>query len=304
MVPSSLIVIGFGALGAPISRRLDARGHSVTVVDRSDDACRRAATSGLTTFTDIALTPKAEVVVVLVANGQQLLETARAAVGRGVAGETWIICSTVGPSAAREAATLLADAGAGVVDAPVTGGVPGAERGTLRLMAAGPAPLLDRWADPLSVLGSVEIVSERIGDGQATKLVNQLCSSVHLVVAAEAIAFAIGLGLDPARTADLVAGGAGSSWQLEDRRERMADIDTSPAVATRLAILAKDSGLVADHAAEIGAPTPLLTAARSQYLRAAAMELLEADDSQIIRTYLELLSRRPDSPPATTTTRS
>jgi 3-hydroxyisobutyrate dehydrogenase len=294
--PSSIIVIGFGALGAPISRRLDARDHSVTVVDRSDDACRRATASGLTTFTDIALTSTAEIVIVLVANARQLLDTARAAVGRGVAGETWIICSTVGPSAALEAATLLADAGADVIDAPVTGGVPGAERGTLRLMAAGPAPLIERWAEPLSVLGSVEVVSERIGDGQATKLVNQLCSSVHLVVAAEAIAFAIGLGLDPARTADLISGGAGSSWQLEDRRNRMADTAVTPAVATRLAILAKDSGLVAEHAAEIGASTPLLTAARGRYLRAAEMDLFEADDSQIIRTYLELMSQHQETP--------
>lgn len=290
MTSSRLTVVGFGALGTPISRRLDEHGHTVTVVDRSDEARRRAESSGLAAVSDIAQADVADAVVVLVANGAQLLDTARSAVSRGVVGETWIICSTVGPDAVREAAAILGGAGADVLDTPVTGGVPGAERGTLRIMAAGPRSLVESSASVLSVLGGVEIVSDTIGDGQATKLVNQLCSSVHLVAAAEAIALAVRLGLDPARTADLIAGGSGSSWQLEDRRSRMADITTAPKVLTRLAILAKDNALVAEQAASIGAHTPLLEAARGQYLRAGEMELSEADDSQIIQTYLDPVS--------------
>jgi 3-hydroxyisobutyrate dehydrogenase len=106
-----------------------------------------------------------------------------------------------------------------------------------------------------------------------------------LVVAAEAIAFATHLGLDPVKTVDVIRGGSGSSWFLDERGPRMAELGATPAVLTRLAILAKDNGLVEEEADARGAHVPLLKAARQQYRRAAELGLLEADDSQIVRTY-------------------
>jgi len=284
---TTVAVVGFGALGTPMAGRLAAHGYTVLAVDPSSEARTRAKRVGLRAFPGIAEVPVCDVVLVLVATGQQLLDTVKSgSTDRPVAGETWVLSSTVGPQAAREAAATLLDAGADVVDAPVTGGVPGAEAGTLRFLAAGAPQTISAHTQVLSVLGSVTLVGERPGDGQATKVVNQLCSSVHLAAAAEAIALATRLGLDPVKTVSALSGGSGASWFFDERGPRMADTGTVPEVLTRLAILSKDNGLVEHEADAHGAHVPLLKAAKKQYLRAAEMGLLEADDSQIIQTYL------------------
>ena len=229
-----------------------------------------------------------DVVIVLVATGEQLLDVVRSAIEArsDLDGETWVIVSTVGPADACEAARLLTDSGAGVVDAPVTGGVPGAEAGRLKFLAAGPPATIAATREVLAELGEVLTVGASPGDGQAMKLVNQLCSSTHLVVAAEAVALAVSFGLDPARAVEVISGGSGSSWYLDDRGPRMAD-RTATSTLTRLAILAKDNALVAAEAEKRGAFVPMLQTARQQYLRATEIGLLETDDSQIVQTYLD-----------------
>jgi 3-hydroxyisobutyrate dehydrogenase len=284
----TVAVVGFGAMGAAMARRLVKDGHTVSAVDPSPDARAQAARSGIPAFADITTVPASDVVIVLVATGQQLLDTAKAAVAhRAMMGETWVISSTVGRRTAREADDLLSAAGAAVIDAPVTGGVPGATNGTLRFLAGAPKDRIDGAAALFAPLGIVKVVGNRPGDGQAMKVVNQLCSSVHLAAAAEAIALAARLDLDPVTAVDVISGGSGSSWFFDERGPRMARFGTTPEVLTRLAILAKDNGLVEEEADAHGAHVPLLRAARTQYLRAAELGLLEADDSQIIQTYLD-----------------
>ncbi|HET6393126.1 MAG TPA: NAD(P)-dependent oxidoreductase [Blastococcus sp.] len=286
-VKPAVNVVGVGAIGMPMARRLVHHGFDVTAVDPRAEARTSAEGWGMRAFPDVASAPVGDAVLVLVASGDQLLDTVRAATtGRRVERETWIVSSTVGPAALREAATVLERAGAGVIDAPVTGGVPGAENGRLRFLAAGNRLTVDSFLPLFSVLGTVSVVSEELGDGQAVKLVNQLCSSVHLAAAAEALAFAVRLGLDPVATATAIAGGSGSSWFLDERGPRMADLGTTPPALTRLAILAKDNELVVREAEARGAVVPLLRAASGQYARAKELGLLDADDSQIIRTYL------------------
>jgi 3-hydroxyisobutyrate dehydrogenase len=285
--PQKITVIGLGAMGMPMARRLADHGYDVVAVDPSTQARARADADGMSSVPDIASAPESHMVLVLVATGQQLLDTVKTATAdRQVENETWVISSTVGPQTARDAAQALTDAGAAVIDAPVTGGVPGAEQGTLRFLAAGDPAAINALRDVFSVLGQVAVISERPGDGQATKLVNQLCSSVHLAAAAEAIALATRLDLDPGRTVEIIRGGSGASWFFDERGPRMAQLDVEPEVFTRLAILAKDNGLVEQEADAHGAHVPLLKAAKEQYRRAAELDLLSADDSQIIRTYL------------------
>jgi len=284
--PTTVAVVGFGAMGMPMAQRLRSHGYDVIAVDPSPAARARAAGVGMRFAADVASLPAGDVVLALVATGDQLLHAAGSATAhRSVDHETWVICSTIGPHAAREAADILTAAGAAVIDAPVTGGVPGAEQGTLRFLTAGDGSAIDALRGLLSVLGGVALVGERPGDGQATKLVNQLCSSVHLVAAAEAIAFATHLGLDPVKAIGVIRGGSGASWFLDERGPRMAELGTVPEVLTRLAILAKDNALVETEADAHGAHVPLLKAAKRQYQRAAELGLLDADDSQIVRTY-------------------
>ena len=280
-------MVGIGAIGFPIARRFVRAAYDVVAVEPASGGRARAAQEGIACVPSIADAGGRDVVVVLVATGEQLLDVVRAATGARAEldGETWVMVSTVGPADAREAARRLRDAGAGVVDAPVTGGVSGAEAGRLRFLAAGAPAAMAATRDVLAELGEVLTVGADPGDGQAMKIVNQLCSSTHLVVAAEAVAFAASLGLDPKRAVEVIGGGSGSSWYLDDRGPWMADRAAPPAL-TRLAILAKDNALVAAEAERQGAFVPMLQAAREQYRRATEMGLLEADDSQIVQTYL------------------
>jgi len=271
-----------------MARRLAAHGCSVVAVDPNPLARARAEESGIPGADDLSSVPHCDLVIVLVATGDQLLDAAKIGSARpGVPGETWLICSTVGPQVAREATAVLVEAGATVLDAPVTGGVVGAANGTLRFLIAGHPEAIGRVGDVLSALGTLAPVGSQIGAGQATKLVNQLCSSVHLAVAAEAVALATRLGLDPVTTVGVLRGGSGSSPFLDDRGPRMAQPDGESAVLTRLAILAKDNSLVEQAADAHGAHVPLLKAAKQQYQRAVELGLLDADDSQIVRTYLD-----------------
>ncbi|KAA0086680.1 NAD(P)-dependent oxidoreductase [Mycolicibacterium sp. P9-64] len=284
----SVTVVGFGAMGVPMATRLANSGLTVHVVDPSAEARARADDLGLDAFTVVNESPTCDLVLVLVATGQQLLDAATAATtGRSVRGETWIVSSTVGPNAVRDAAKILRSGGAAVIDAPVTGGVPGAENGTLRFLAAASKAEIDSASKLFAPLGSVVVVGDQVGDGQATKLVNQLCSSVHLAAAAEAVALASRLGLDPSRTVEVISGGSGASWFFDERGPRMARVGDSPDVLTRLAILAKDNSLVEVEADAHQAYVPLLKAAKRQYERAAELGLLEEDDSQLIHAYFD-----------------
>ncbi|KFG72887.1 hypothetical protein FM21_18655 [Streptomyces mutabilis] len=286
-VPRTVTFVGAGAIGLPMARRLAAAGFEVTAVDPSPQMRERAEGEGLFTASDLATAPMGDIIVVMVATGSQLLDAVVAATARGpLNGQTWVIGSTVGPKTAGAAAGQLAAAGAQVVDAPVLGGVPGAEQGALRILAAGSPQALDDVRAFFQPLGQVAEVGDQPGQGQAVKVVNQLCSSVHLAAAAEALSLAARLGLDPARVVPVISGSSGSSWFLEDRGPRMATPPASDEVLTRLAILAKDNALVVQEADQVGAHTPLARAAAEQYRRAAEQDLLELDDSQIIRTYL------------------
>jgi 3-hydroxyisobutyrate dehydrogenase len=278
-------VVGLGAIGFPMAHRLSEAGHDVIGIDPVAAARERAEAVGMTSAADVADTKGCDVVLMLVATGSQAKDVAAAAARhRGsLQGETWVLVSTIGPTDARAAQVSLASVGASVVDAPVTGGVPGAEQGRLRFFTAGPQDAIDRLAGVFEILGEVLLVGGTVGDGQSMKLVNQLCSSTHLVVAAEAIALATSFGLDPVRAVELISGGSGASWFFDDRGPRMAG--GAPDVLTRLAILAKDNALVTSLAAEAGASVPMLETARRRYQEAEAMGLLNEDDSQIIRTY-------------------
>lgn len=280
-------VIGAGAMGMPMAQRLRTHGLDVAVVDPSPVARETALTHGLSAYEDISVVPPSGVVLVTVATGPQLLEAARKGAARGPSSSgLWVICSTVGPAAVSESATILISAGSRVVDAPMTGGVPGAQNGTLQFLSAGDSVAADEAGKILAALGTTTHVGERIGDGQSMKLVNQLCCAIHLTAAAEAVALAVNLGLDPVKAVEVINSGAGTSWFAQERGPRMADLKTTPGVRTRLAILAKDSGLVEAEAETRGARIPLLKAAREQYLLAADLGLLESDDSQIVRAYM------------------
>lgn len=283
--PSPVVFVGLGAIGTPMSQRIAAAGFTVTGVDPFEAARERSAAAGIPAVASIGEAPADGDVVVMVATPDQLDELVAQATSAGVAaGRTWVVMSTVGPDAVRRAGEQLTAAGARVVDAPVTGGVARATTGELIIFASGAETDLAATADLLRPLGTARIVGTDLGQGQAIKVVNQHLCSVHIVAAAEALALGEALGLDKADVLDLVGGGAAGSWMLSDRGPRMLQ-GADAEVTSTIGIFVKDSGLVADAAAGVGAEVPVLAAARERYLLAASAGLERRDDSSVIETY-------------------
>jgi 3-hydroxyisobutyrate dehydrogenase/putative dehydrogenase len=196
-------------------------------------------------------------------------------------GTVVLVMATVGPAAVQHWAGRLAEQQVVVVDAPVSGGVARAAGGDLLVMVGGPQtsvervqPLLDAMASSAPVVGSAP------GDGQKVKLVNQLLCGVHIAVAAEALAFAEALHLDPAATWEVIRGGAAASFMLDDRGERM--VHGSDETKSALDIFVKDMGLVLDAARASSYPAPLASAAEQLYLAGRRAGFGRHDDSTVI----------------------
>nr|WSZ95118.1 NAD(P)-dependent oxidoreductase [Streptomyces sp. NBC_00857] len=283
-------VIGLGAMGLPMARHL-AGVLPVTVFDISDERRALAVADGASEAATPAEAARDADVVLLAVRDQAQVDSAlfgENGVARTVrAGAVVVLTSTVGPDAARATAAALAEHGALLVDAPVSGGPTRAGNGDLLIVVgADPAalelarPVLDRLASTLTVIG------DRPGDGQALKAINQLLAGVHIAAAAEAVALARGLDLDPQTVIDSLSQGAAGSFMFADRGPRMAQAYGEDAeaveVRSRLDIFVKDMGIVTGIAKNAHVPVPLASAAEQLYLLGERAGLAGRDDSSIV----------------------
>ncbi|PRY07797.1 NAD(P)-dependent oxidoreductase [Kineococcus rhizosphaerae] len=277
--------IGTGAIGTPMALQLLQAGHQLTAVDPypSVSLLERDVVA-VASFDLISKERRPEIVIVMVATPQQLHDVVEVALAGDLSGQRWVIMSTVGPEAVRIEGQRLQAAGVHVLDAPVTGGVARAKTGELTIFASGVDVDLKAVQDVLECFGTVREVGAEIGQGQAIKVVNQHLASVHIVAAAEALALAGRLGLDPAEVLPLIDSGAAGSFMLSDRGPRMLQ-GTDVEVTSTIGIFVKDAGLVAQAAEAAGADTPLLDVARARYVSAAEAGLDRRDDSRVIETY-------------------
>ena len=199
-------------------------------------------------------------------------------------GSPVILTSTIGPDAARDLAEKLEAAGYSLVDAPISGGPVRAGNGDLLIVVGATAESLAAVQPVLDALSStLTIVGPRPGDGQALKAINQLLAGVHIAAAAEAIALARGLGLDPAVVIEALSQGAAGSFMFADRGPRMLQAYTGGAeVKSRIDIFVKDMGIVTTVGRTSHVPLPLAAAAQQLYLIAEAAGLGAQDDSSVV----------------------
>ena len=284
--PRRITFIGIGAIGLPMAERLLAAGFDVTGVDPFADQRAKAAARGLRAEEAPVSAARADVVVCMVATPEQLRVATLGDAGllqRMHEGSVLVVMSTVGPRAVREVADA-APPTVRVLDVPVTGGVARAVTGELSLFASGDPATIQDVRPVLEAFGTMVDCGREVGQGQSYKAVNQLLCSVHIVAAAEALAFAEELGLDPEQVLPAVSGGAGGSWMLSDRGPRMLQgLDAE--VTSTIGIFVKDSTLVKEIADGIGFDAPMVTAARAKYQAAQEAGWERRDDSQVIQTY-------------------
>jgi 3-hydroxyisobutyrate dehydrogenase len=190
--------------------------------------------------------------------------------------------STIAPDTARALAARCAEAGVGFLDAPVSGGEQGAIAGTLSIMAGGDTDVFARAQPVFAAIGRTVTHMGAAGQGQMTKLVNQVIGATTLAAVAEGLTLAAHAGLDPAAVMAAVGSGAASSWQLEHLGPRIQRADWAPGFMVRL--MQKDLRLAFAAAARVGVALPT-TAVVHQLL--ASVEAREGGPSGRRR------SRRP-----------
>jgi putative dehydrogenase len=282
--------IGLGAMGLPMARNLAARGFSVRGFDMRRTAVEALAqTGGVRAASAVEASTGADVLVLMVVNAAQaetilLADGALAALPEnGIV----VLMATCPPGAVEKIAARVLETGRRFVDAPVSGGVVGAESATLSIMAAAPQATIDAARPVLDALGDkVFHVGERPGQGAMVKTVNQLLCGVHIAVAAEAFSLAAKVGVDLAVMLNILSGSSASSWMLKDRGPRM--LQAEPEVTSAVDIFVKDLGIVLESGRDVKAALPLAALAHQMFLAVSGQGGGNDDDSQVIRAYRAL----------------
>ncbi|MFZ0099440.1 MAG: NAD(P)-dependent oxidoreductase [Gemmobacter sp.] len=224
-----IAVLGTGLMGAPMARRLAKAGHEVTVWNRN--AARSAALADVarTAPTPAEAVAEADLVITMLLDGPAtrsvLLDQGALSAAR--AGACFIDMGSVDPATDRALAAMAQARGCGYLDAPVSGGVVGAEAGTLSIFVGGDAELAERMAPVLRILGRPSYLGAS-GAGQVAKLANQLIVAITIGAVAEGLRLGAEGGCDPAALREALRGGFADSRILELHGRRMVEGDFTP----------------------------------------------------------------------------
>lgn len=247
---------GTGIMGAGIARNLVRKSHQVMVWNRTRAKAEQIE-GAVVAESPAELARACDPVMICVSDTPDVEQVVLGNDGilRGLGpGKLVVDHSTISPQATRGLASMVAAKGADWIDAPVTGGSEGAERGTLSVMVGGDTaglvkarPFMEAYAVAITHMGPV-------GTGQLAKIVNQILVVGAQLAASEALLFAQGAGLDLETTIDAVKGGAGGSWMLSNRGPQMIRRDWRPGFTIDLQ--QKDLRIALEAAAGLGVPLP------------------------------------------------
>jgi 3-hydroxyisobutyrate dehydrogenase len=283
---------GLGAMGAPMAKNLQKAGLLRSVWNRTAEKARTlAAELGCDAPASLVDLARGSDAVVICVSADDDVKAVVEALAPGLANGTLVIdCSTVSAETARWAEELLAQRGVRFVDAPVSGGVEGAQKGTLAIMAGG-APEAFAQARPiLAAMGKTVEHFGAAGAGQATKATNQIKCAGIIRACAEAMAFAEAHELPLDRVISTLGAGAGSSWYFVHRAPNMAR-GSYPA-GFRVKLHAKDLGICRDMAARFGVHLPVVDAMLEEYAELMGLGYGDEDISATHRLK-QALFRRP-----------
>jgi len=286
-----IAVVGAGNMGGAMASRLLDLGWAVRV--RDIDASRTQALAGAGAQACVSpahAAAGAQALIVCVVDAGQTEDVLFGQDGAAAAlpaGAPVLLCPTVAPEEVERIAARLAAIGLAPLDAPMSGGPVRARDGSMSLMVAGSDAAFGAAEALITALsGKVFRVGARCGDGARTKLVNNLLAGINLAGAAEAMAMAQRLGLDLARTLEVIEQSSGQSWIGSDRMRRAIAGDFEP--RAHVTLLQKDTRLAVAAAQAAGFTGPLGPAARDVFEQAAREGLSGLDDAALFT----LLARR------------
>jgi 3-hydroxyisobutyrate dehydrogenase-like beta-hydroxyacid dehydrogenase len=287
--PRTIAFIGLGRMGQPMATRLMEAGYGVTAFDIRENAVAAARARGAAAAASIAdATAQADVIITMLPDGP--------AVERAVYGENGLLgavrrgsmlieMTSSHPSVTRRVAADLGARGVGVLDAPVSGGVRGAEQGTLCVMVGGPAVLLESQRPLLERFGRIVHVGDAPGDGDVAKTINNLMSATAIWSAVEAVALARRAGLAPERMLEAVNQSTGRSYTTENKVTQYM-LPRRFTAGFTVAQYLKDLDICLDVAAGCDVPMIVGEVVRQAW-RAAAESGLAAEDHTALITLVE-----------------
>ncbi len=284
--------IGVGNMGGPMLRNLIGAGHEVTAFDVVEDARQAARDAGATLAATTADAAAAgDVVITMLPAGEHVREVYLGDGGiiASTAPSTLLIdCSTIDVGTARAVNASAVEAGFEMLDAPVSGGVAGAEAGTLTFMVGGADDAFARAEPVLAVMGKTIVHAGPSGNGQAAKICNNMILGASMIVVGEAFVLAERLGLEAQKLFDIASTASGQCWSLTTYCPVPGPVPTSPAnrdyqAGFTAAMMLKDLRLAQQAADAAGATTPLGAQAEALYGRYCESGNAEVDFSGIIK---------------------
>jgi 3-hydroxyisobutyrate dehydrogenase-like beta-hydroxyacid dehydrogenase len=280
---TSCAFLGLGVMGYPMAGHLRANGHAVSVWNRTAERSK----SWESQYGDGAFDSPAEAVsgadfvMLCVGADKDVFDVINRVLPALKPGVIVIDHTTASPDCARKVAKILAEKGVGFLDAPISGGQSGAEKGALSVMCGGEVPAFEAALPVMQSYGRTITHLGTAGSGQTAKCVNQICIAGTLQGLSEGIRFAQAAGLDAATLLSAIGGGAAQSWQMDNRLLTMAKDEFDFGFA--IDWMRKDLAIAMEEAARMSVTLPVTTQVDTAYADIQTKGGARQDTSALIR---------------------
>jgi 3-hydroxyisobutyrate dehydrogenase-like beta-hydroxyacid dehydrogenase len=289
MSKPALGFVGIGRMGAPMASRLIAAGYAVTVFDALQASMQSLVAKGAkTAASPREVANEADIVFASLPTPDVVRKVALGDDGviQGSRVRVFVDLSTTGPRVSAEVDQALGRASRPVamVDCPVSGGVAGAEKGSLTMMVAGPRHAYEEIEPMLKQLGRIHVCGDKPGQAQVVKLANNLMSVTCMAVSCEMLVLGARAGVDPKIMVDVIGVSSGRNGALQDKIPRHILTRTFD-FGFSTALSHKDAGLCLSEAEALGVPLIVGTAARQVLTMTKAQFGADADFTNMVRLF-------------------
>ena len=287
---SNIGFIGLGIMGRPMATHLQAAGHKLFLNTRSSVPAEMVAAGGVACASAKEVAEKSEIIITMLPDTPDVEKVLFGADGVAAGlthGKIVIDMSSISPTETKAFAKRINDLGCLYYDAPVSGGEVGAKAASLTIMIGGPEDAFDRVKPLFELMGKNITLVGGNGDGQTTKVANQIIVALTIEAVGEALLFASKAGADPAKVRAALMGGFANSRILEVHGQRMIDRTFNPGF--RIALHQKDLNLALSGARELGVSLPNTATAAELFNACVANGGAAWDHSAMVRA-LELLA--------------
>ena len=285
MAEDTVGFIGVGRMGGRLAQRLIKAGYDLVIFDTNQDAAHTFVQQGAQLLSSpAAVASTCEIVITCLPTPSVVESVALGPNGivEGKRVKVFIDMSTTGATYAKRIARKLAEKNITAVDAPVSGGLAGAERGTLAVMVSCSDEVLSRIRSVLEVFGKIFLVGHEPGQGQTMKLLNNLLSAAAMAISSEAVVMGVKAGLDARQIVDVINAGTGRNSATADKIPRCV-IPRTFNTGFSIELLNKDVRLCLEEADTLGVPMVVGTAVRQLLAITMASEGPNADMTEVVR---------------------